>query len=201
MSHFLRRARATAIKHLTHKHLETTMNATPKPLPAKAPSAEDLARQLAAPFGPEDIRFFPRVLWPKTDQPNRALVVPYITARAVMTRLDQVFGLGGWSDHYERLPNGSVLCTLKVKIAGRWIQRQDVGGESAQDDEGDRTKAAFSDALKRAAVKFGVGRYLYEVPPAWMPYDPKTKQVIIQKPTANTNNRLTAAPLNGSTTH
>jgi hypothetical protein len=42
----------------------------------------------------------------------------------------------------------------------------DVGGPSEQPDEGDRVKAAFSDALKRAAVKFGIGRYLYRLPHA-----------------------------------
>jgi hypothetical protein len=33
-------------------------------------------------------------------------------------------------------------------------------------------KAAFSDALKRAAIKLGVGRYLYRLPSQWVDYDP-----------------------------
>lgn len=33
-----------------------------------------------------------------------------------------------------------------------------------------------SDALKRAAVKFGVGRYLYRLPAMWCDYDPVKKQ-------------------------
>jgi hypothetical protein len=37
-------------------------------------------------------------------------------------------------------------------------------------------KAAFSDALKRAAVKFGVGRYLYRLPAQWVDYDPVKRQ-------------------------
>jgi hypothetical protein len=36
---------------------------------------------------------------------------------------------------------------------------------------GDRMKAAFSDALKRAAVKLGIGRFLYHVPGQWVDYD------------------------------
>jgi len=51
-----------------------------------------------------------------------------------------------------------------------------VGGQSEQPDEGDRRKAAFSDALKRAAVKFGIGRYLYRLPAQWVDYDPRKKQ-------------------------
>jgi hypothetical protein len=51
-----------------------------------------------------------------------------------------------------------------------------VGGPSEQQDGGDRMKAAFSDALKRAAVKFGVGRYLYRLPAQWVDYDPQRRQ-------------------------
>jgi hypothetical protein len=40
------------------------------------------------------------------------------------------------------------------------LTKVDVGGPSEQPDGGDWLKAAFSDALKRAAVKFGVGRHL-----------------------------------------
>jgi hypothetical protein len=54
----------------------------------------------------------------------------------------------------------------------------DVGGQSEQPDEGDRRKAAFSDALKRAAVKFGIGRYLYRLPQIWCDYDPKKRQFV-----------------------
>src|SRR5262249_47494129 len=45
-----------------------------------------------------------------------------------------------------------------------------------QPDGGDRLKAAFSDALKRAAVKFGIGRYLYRLPRQWCDYDQIKKQ-------------------------
>jgi hypothetical protein len=53
-----------------------------------------------------------------------------------------------------------------------------VGGQSEQPDGGDRTKAAFSDALMRAAVKFGVGRYLYRLPSQWCDYDPQTRRFV-----------------------
>src|SRR5262249_6911389 len=45
-----------------------------------------------------------------------------------------------------------------------------------QPDGRDRMKAAFSDSLKRAAVKFGVGRYLYRLPTQWQDYDPQRRQ-------------------------
>lgn len=39
-------------------------------------------------------------------------------------------------------------------------------------------KAAFSDALKRAAVAWGCGRYLYELPSQWVDYDPQKRQLV-----------------------
>jgi Rad52/22 family double-strand break repair protein len=53
-----------------------------------------------------------------------------------------------------------VECTLTVCGA----RRADVGYSNAPDseDEIEPAKAAYSDALKRAAVGFGVGRWLYE---------------------------------------
>src|SRR5207302_5686984 len=38
--------------------------------------------------------------------------------------------------------------------------------------------AAFSDALKRAAVKFGIGRFLYRLPAQWVDYDPQRRQFV-----------------------
>ncbi|MCL5459829.1 Rad52/Rad22 family DNA repair protein, partial [Loigolactobacillus coryniformis] len=61
------------------------------------------------------------------------------------------------------------------------MTKTDVGSPSEQPDGGDRLKAAFSDALKRAAVKFGIGRYLYRLKSEWVDYDPQKKQ-LLQKP-------------------
>src|SRR5881275_1046881 len=59
---------------------------------------------------------------------------------------------------------GSMMCRLRLRLGDEWVTKVDVGGPSEQPDGGDRLKAAFSDALKRAAVKFGIGRYLYRLP-------------------------------------
>ncbi len=63
-------------------------------------------------------------------------------------------------------------------MGGDWLTKVDVGGPSDQTDGGDRIKAAFSDALKRAAVKFGIGRYLYRLPQFWCDYDPRIKKIV-----------------------
>lgn len=130
-----------------------------------------ILEKLSAPFDPREVKFKPGHV-----SGNRALAMPYVDARMVQDRLDEVLGVAGWQDVYECLPDGSVVCKLSLRIGGEWIAKMDVGGQSEQSDEGDRRKAAFSDALKRAAVKFGVARYLYRLPAQWCDFDPVKKR-------------------------
>jgi hypothetical protein len=115
---------------------------------------------------------------PQAVKGNRALAVAYIDARDVMQRLDDVVGVENWQDEYLPLDGGQVMCKLSVRFGDGWVTKCDVGGESEQPDKGDREKAAFSDALKRAAVKFGIGRYLYSMSSQWCDYDPVKKQFV-----------------------
>ncbi len=112
---------------------------------------------------------------PQSVKGNRALALCYIDARLVMDRLDEVVHIDGWKDEYTVYPSGAVECRLSVKLAGEWVTKADVGGQSEQPDEDDRMKSAYSDALKRAAVKFGIGRFLYRARNAWHDYDPVKK--------------------------
>ena len=134
-------------------------------------NAASLADKLTAPFAAHEIRWKPQCV-----KGNRALAIAYLDARLVEDRLDAFFGPGGWLDAYSVLPSGDVVCTLRVRIDGEWVEKSDVGGQSEQQDEGDRVKAAFSDALKRAAVKLGVGQYLFRVGGQWVDYDEKARQ-------------------------
>jgi len=131
----------------------------------------DIIDKLSQPFEADEVKFKPQ-----TVRGNRALAVCFIDARCVMERLDEVLGVGCWQDSYQVLPNNSVVCTLRLKIDGEWISKSDVGSPSEQPDEGDRVKSSFSDALKRAAVKVGIGRYLYRLPLQWVDYDPDKRQ-------------------------
>lgn len=138
-----------------------------------ATDPEEVKRLLSAPFDPAEVKFKPSVV-----KGNRALALHYVDARVIQDRLDDVLGVDGWSDDYECLTDGSVVCRLRLKIGGEWITKVDVGGPSEQPDGGDRVKAAFSDAIKRAAVKFGIGRYLYRLPQQWVDYDPQRRQFL-----------------------
>lgn len=133
---------------------------------------ESVAAALAAPFPAECLGWKPQIV-----KGARALAMPYIDARDVQARLDEAAGAFNWRDEYTPLPDGSVICTLSLRVGGEWVSKSDIGGQSDQPDGGDRMKAAFSDALKRAAVKWGVGRYIYAIPEQWADYDPTKKQV------------------------
>ncbi len=153
------------------------MTATdPAPIPLTEGNASGAAQVMAAlaePFDPAEVKWKPQSV-----KGNRALALCYIDARHVMDRLDAVLGSENWQDDYEVLPEGSVVCRLRLGIGGHWITKTDVGSLSEQPDGGDRMKAAFSDALKRAAVKFGVGRYLYRLDQTWVDYDPKARKFV-----------------------
>ena len=91
----------------------------------------------------------------------------HIDARDVMFRLDSVIGPLNWQDSYAEVL-GRVICTLKIRIGEEWISKSDGAGDTKIEGE----KGGISDAFKRAAVKWGCGRYLYYLPgtkalPSW----------------------------------
>jgi len=132
-----------------------------------------ISEALARPFHPSEVKFKPQ-----TVKGNRALAIAYIDCRVIQDRLDAVLGVMGWQDEYMIQTDGSVVCKLQLKLGDQWVSKMDVGSPSEQPDSGDRLKAAFSDSLKRAAVKFGIGRYLYRLTAIWTDYDPVKKQFI-----------------------
>jgi hypothetical protein len=130
-----------------------------------------IQQRLADPFDPQAVKFKPNSV-----KGDKALCFAYVDARMIQDRLDAVVGLGNWNDDYEVLNDGCVICRLTLWIDGEGITKADVGSPSEQPDAGDRLKASFSDALKRAAIKFGIGRYLYSVANGWFDYDVQRKR-------------------------
>jgi hypothetical protein len=106
---------------------------------------------LAAPFAEDEVR--------SRRQSGRDF--QYITARMVMNRLDEVLGPENWWDDYTPIEN-AIACRLTLRLPdGTVLTKCDAGGFTTTADTSDYEKSGFSDAFKRAAVKFGVGRYLY----------------------------------------
>jgi len=97
---------------------------------------------------------------------TQGMPLAYIDARDVMERLDSVIGNENWSDKYMETHSGRVICslTLYFEELDRYVTKSDGAGSTGTEGE----KGAISDAFKRAAVKFGVGRYLYSVNSGWI---------------------------------
>jgi hypothetical protein len=95
---------------------------------------------------------------------TKGMALAYIDARTVMDRLDTVCGPGNWQCNYTPGVNGSIICNLGIKTDEGWVWKAD--GAGATDFEGE--KGALSDAFKRSAVRWGLGRYLYEMPAPWV---------------------------------
>lgn len=88
-----------------------------------------------------------------------ARVLCYLDARAVMNRLDEAVGPDNWQDKYFETASGKNICELSIRVDGEWVSKSDGAGNT--NIEGD--KGGLSDAFKRAAVKWGVGRHLYDL--------------------------------------
>ena len=124
-----------------------------KEMETRAESFVETSQELKAPFADDEVKTLQQS-WGE---------VKYITARMVMDRLDEALTPVGWTDRYVEMSDGSVQCSLSLYFLGwGWLTRCDVGSPQGSEP----MKAAYSDALKRAAVKFGIGRYLYADTPS-----------------------------------
>src|SRR5688572_4190461 len=126
----------------------------------------EIMEALGAPFPDDEVEFLPRAT-----SGGQALGLPYIDARSVMRRLDAVVGPGNWSFDFDVLSPDGKMVRGKLTVLG--VTKCDAGEANAEDEA---LKSAVSDALKRAAVHFGIGRYLYYLPRVWAPYDSQKRR-------------------------
>jgi len=116
---------------------------------------------LCAPFPQEAVHWRAQTV---TKDGTRALALAYLDARNVMDRLDSVCGPENWQDEYASA-NGRTICKIGIKINNEWVWKSDGAGDTKVEAE----KGGISDAFKRAAVKWGIGRYLYGIETPWVP--------------------------------
>jgi hypothetical protein len=86
--------------------------------------------------------------------------VAYVDSRQVQDKLDDVVGASNWQDRY-LVVDGQLHCEIGIydDVKKEWVWKGDCGTESMTEKE----KGQASDAFKRAAVKWGVGRFLYSM--------------------------------------
>lgn len=120
---------------------------------------------LLAPFPAELIKW--RV-GSTTQDKSRGLALAYIDARDVMVRFDEAVGPENWQSKLIPTPGG-MICEIGIKIQDYWVWKSN----SAEDTNIEAIKGAGSDAFKRAAVLWGVGRYLYYLDNIWVDLENK----------------------------
>lgn len=139
----------------------------------------DLFERLSAPFPPDKVSWRVGVSNKKKRQretgdnnakATKGQVLAYIDARDVMDRLDEVCGPAGWANRYTHADK-KTICEIGLWVdggmGGDWVWKADGAGESDIEAE----KGALSDSFKRAAVRWGIGRYLYHLPTPWVDLD------------------------------
>ena len=98
-----------------------------------------------------------------TKDGSSSCMLAYVDARYVQDTLDEAVGAENWDSKYESI-NGTMFCKITVRFPdGSVATKSDCGVETDVEKE----KGQASDAFKRAAVQFGVGRDLYGYPDYW----------------------------------
>ena len=126
-----------------------------------------MLKQFKNPFVP---RFLKWRVGATNQEKTKGIALAYLDSREVMKRLDDVCGLGGWQDKYVPVDNG-FICELSILIDGIWITKSNAAGYTQVEP----VKGGASDALKRAASLWGIGRYLYYLPNSWVAIKPAGK--------------------------
>lgn len=144
---------------------------------------QEVFKILQAPFHPDDIEWRPQ----RFVKNGKTQALAYVTARAVMDRLDQAVGPANWemglapidmgvTSKLDKQGNTTDLkgfkCTLILHIEDeegnvKMVQRSDVANLT----DFEAIKGGASGAMKRAAVQFGIGRYLYGIGDTWAETD------------------------------
>lgn len=108
---------------------------------------------------------------------TKGIALAYLNARDVMERLDEVCGPENWQARYPFMGccDIGILCTWNSRYD--WVWKSNGAGQSDIEAE----KGQYSDAFKRAAVLWGVGRYLYDLPNTWYPIEPRGKSYVFTK--------------------
>ncbi|WP_128546331.1 Rad52/Rad22 family DNA repair protein [Larkinella soli] len=126
--------------------------------------------KLTAPLRPDEIEWrVQQQLEGKNGKPAKLIVVPYITNRSVMDRFDDQFGWAGWRNEIKEVEDG-FLCTITVTLpTGEMVSKTDGASRTSIEP----VKGGISDAMKRAAVQFGLGRVLYTFPKVFVEVEGK----------------------------
>lgn len=168
----------------------TTKKAPAKKAAAPQEKAQEAPRSvwqdLAAPFPQEDLERLPKPLFRDDrdkgrceDTPkgraysadghfcggwhSRSVHLTYVGHAGITTRLNDVLGPGGWDFQpmartqagLPLIERGEFWATLTITVDGQAVSKSDLAANF------NSTQEAWGDALRRCAMRFGVGTYLW----------------------------------------
>jgi hypothetical protein len=148
-------------------------------------SLEALAQGLREPFALADIKFLPKS--PTNENGAwKCLALPYADKRVYEDRLNDL-AFGHWSTPPNApftagnklvIPVTVVLCGVAHTDYGEaFLASQSRKGE-LREEENSATEA-YSQGFRRACAQFRLGRYLYNLPKFWVPYDPMRREIAL----------------------
>lgn len=117
-------------------------------------------RELAQPFSQEDLEWRVQAVGVHDNKPW-ARILAYVTNRAIQQRLDDVVGAFNWKNEFLPLPNSvgeGAMCGISIKF-DEWVTKYD----GADNTNIEATKGGLSSSMKRTAVQWNIGRYLYDI--------------------------------------
>ncbi len=153
--------------------------------PSRMTTLDLLVEHLRAPFPLAEIKFLPK----SPIQRNNSwvcLALPYADKRAYEDRLNALVPSRWSTPAMTPLVAGNKL-VIPVTLVICEIAHTDVGeafltslsrkGEPREEENA--ATEAYSQAFRRACAQFGLGRYLYDLPKAWVPYDPQKRAIAL----------------------
>jgi len=142
---------------------------------------EQIVERLKEPFDPRVVQWVVTATASGKDGHRRGLLAAYADPRAYMDRLNQLLTPSGWTQEYstqviancprkvrdKQVASAKLLVICRLTIFG--LGAHSGTGEGWTDDEA--LTSADAQAFKRAGVSFGLGRYFYDLPQAWVDLD------------------------------
>ncbi len=137
---------------------------------------EEIIKRLREPFAFNEVEWKIQVT---TQDKAKGMAVAYIDSRAIQKRLDEVVGAFNWQNVYSPWQDKSQICGLSIFSSehSEWVTKYD----GAENTDIEPIKGGLSDAFKRAAIQWGIGRYLYELTGLWVEIEQRGKSSIIKE--------------------
>lgn len=144
----------------------------------KEKDPRQIQAELAMPFAPEDLEWR---LQKVVEARELGIAVPYVTNRAIMSRLDDVVGPENWYNEFKPWHGAggkeAQLCGISIRYGEGFITKWD----GAENSDIEPVKGGLSDSMKRAAVQWGIGRVLYNMDVVFVDVEKRGKTWYMKK--------------------